>query len=231
MGLDRLDQHVRSLYVHNQADDIIAINQWDGGTVPFFHYTWWRDGYIYRFREDLPADLRDEFRAMFASEDLSRDCFSAPRHAEACAQHLATFGQINTTWHGLAFYRMEPLTLSVQPTKSIGADAESMLNGDLAPWRPDLEHRSPFVVALEDSEAAAVCASVRITDAAHQAGLETKPSQRRRGYGSAAVRRWTNEVLDLGALPIYSTSRQNLASQKLAKALGYQLFAYDFYIA
>ena len=65
---------------------------------------------------------------------------------------------------------------------------------------------------------------------AHEAGVETMHAYRRGGYGDAAVRKWTNEVLERGAIPIYSTSRDNVASQRLANRVGYEPIGYDFFI-
>ena len=62
-----------------------------------------------------------------------------------------------------------------------------------------------------------VCRSVRITPAAHEAGVETLPAFRGRGYAPDVVAGWARVVQSLGAMPFYSTSWENTASQAVAK--------------
>ena len=83
---------------------------------------------------------------------------------------------------------------------------------------------------LNGDNAVAVCASVRITDAAHEAGVETVPAYRRCGYATRVVRAWADAVSSMGAKPLYSTSWANLASQTVAKRLGLVFVGNDYQI-
>ena len=230
MSIEALNLHLNALYLHNKTGDILSINQWDGGAVPLFHYAWCKSGYAYRYRHDLPSSLRQALREKFQEQDLGRDCFSGPLHATEYQTLVSQQFTIKNIWHGLAYWRKTPVSLSGQRTRLIEPGDEHLLREDLEPWQPDLEHREPFVIAHNTDQAISVCASVRITTEAHEAGVETMHAYRRGGYGDAAVRRWTNEVLERGAIPIYSTSRDNVASQRLANRVGYESIGYDFFI-
>ena len=83
---------------------------------------------------------------------------------------------------------------------------------------------------VEDGHAVAVCASVRISAAVHCAGVETRAEHRRRGHAVNAVAGWGRAVLALGATPFYSTSWENIASQRVAQRLGLTMVALDFSI-
>lgn len=84
--------------------------------------------------------------------------------------------------------------------------------------------------SLEDDRAVAVCASVRATSTAHEAGVETLPESRRRGHGAAAVAAWAEELLGAGSIPLYSTTWDNLASQRVASHLGFQAYGWEYRI-
>jgi len=63
-----------------------------------------------------------------------------------------------------------------------------------------------------------VCCSVRITPTAHEAGVETHREFRGHGYAAHVVSAWASTVRDIGPIPLYSTSWQNTASQRLPRA-------------
>src|SRR6185436_2661386 len=90
-------------------------------------------------------------------------------------------------------------------------------------WRDEVDERQPFMVAVENGSAVALCSSVRITGAARAAGVETLPAARRRGLASQVVSAWARAVAELGAIPLYSTSWDNVASRAVARRLGMPL--------
>ena len=100
----------------------------------------------------------------------------------------------------------------------------------MSDWLPDVEHRSPFLAAIENDQAVAVCASVRISAAAHEAGVETHPGHRRKGHAARVVAAWVAAVLATGAAPYYSTSWDNLASQAVARRLEFELVGVDYHV-
>jgi RimJ/RimL family protein N-acetyltransferase len=131
---------------------------------------------------------------------------------------------------GPAYWLPTPLAAPAEQSLALDASTAHLLRGGLEDWIPDVPHQRPFHVALADDHAVAVCASVRITPAAHEAGVETLPAYRRRGHALTAVAGWANAVAALGALPLYSTSWENEASQGVAARLGARLIGADFYV-
>jgi predicted GNAT family acetyltransferase len=61
--------------------------------------------------------------------------------------------------------------------------------------------------------------------------VETLAAWRQRGYGAATVAAWAAAVRRQGRLPLYSTSWDNLASQGLARNLGFVPYGEDFSLA
>ena len=78
-----------------------------------------------------------------------------------------------------------------------------------------------------DGRAVSVCASVRRSTAAHEAGVETAPQYRGRGLAPRAVAAWARAVLTMDRVPLYSTSWQNEASRNVARKLGMTHFGND----
>jgi RimJ/RimL family protein N-acetyltransferase len=79
-------------------------------------------------------------------------------------------------------------------------------------------------------EAVSVCASVRRTGAGHEAGVETVPAHRGRGYAAQVTLAWAAAVRALGRVPLYSTSWSNERSRAVARKLGLICFGSDLHI-
>lgn len=117
----------------------------------------------------------------------------------------------------------------VRPVAINEANAD-LLRGGFEEWLPDVPHRQPFMAMIEDGHAVSLCASVRITDDAHEAGVETLPMYRQRGHAVNVVAGWARAVRKRKAIPFYSTSWDNMASQNVALSLGLSLFGTDFHV-
>jgi RimJ/RimL family protein N-acetyltransferase len=84
----------------------------------------------------------------------------------------------------------------------------------------DVSDGVPMTVVLHDGKAVSVCCSVRMTPRVDQAGVETHPDFRGRGYAARAVGAWAKAVYEMPRVPLYSTSWENEPSRTLAKKLG-----------
>ncbi|MCA9983351.1 MAG: hypothetical protein KDE59_03615, partial [Anaerolineales bacterium] len=51
---------------------------------------------------------------------------------------------------------------------------------------------------------------------------------RRRGYAAAAVAAWAQSLLTAGIVPLYSTAWENLASQGVARRVGFTAFGWEY---
>jgi GNAT superfamily N-acetyltransferase len=85
---------------------------------------------------------------------------------------------------------------------------EELLAGGAGPW----------AVALEDDRVAAVAATPASTERAAEAGIWTHPDFRGRGLAAATTARWAQVAK--GRTLFYSTSSDNLSSQRVAARLG-----------
>jgi predicted GNAT family acetyltransferase len=113
---------------------------------------------------------------------------------------------------------------------AIAQESGELLRHCFKNWLPDIAHRQPFIALAEGNNAVSLCASVRISEAVHCAGVETHIDHRRRGYALDVVAGWAHSVRSQGATPFYSTSWDNIASQHVASRLGFVLAAVDFHV-
>lgn len=88
----------------------------------------------------------------------------------------------------------------------------------------------PFVALVEGNRAVSVCRSTRVTAEAHEAGVETLPDFRGRGYAKEVVAEWTRLVLAAGAPPLYSADWENTSSQAAARKLHLACYGADFQV-
>jgi predicted GNAT family acetyltransferase len=77
----------------------------------------------------------------------------------------------------------------------------------------------PCAALICENRIVSQCRSVRVSPKAHEAGLETLPAFRGRGYALLVTRFWAKAVREMGAVPLYSTSWKNTVSQRVAGKL------------
>lgn len=218
--------HCNALYVHDDHTDLVCINDWLERPAPLFWMGVTRAGVLWRFRYDVPAQVR------FQAEGLLDDelNLSAAR-LRAIHDSLCSFFAERNAAGGPTYWLATLSAQSHRFAERISADNSSVLGGsELAAWIPDVPHQQPMFASLEDGRAVAVCASVRSTPSAHEAGVETHSGYRRRGHATAAVAAWAQELLELGIVPLYSTTSGNLASQRVATGLGFEAFGWEYRI-
>lgn len=222
-----MQMHVQALYVHNEQSRIVSVNAWHGGVAPSFFLGRTEKGHLWRFRYDLPEDICEELKLRCEAEPLTT--LERPKYEDEYIRILSAYAPINRIWLGPAYGFPASATAAREPIL-IDEQNAYLLQGGLQDWTPDVQYQQPFVAMVIGGQAVAVCTSVRITDAAHEAGVETLAPHRRRGYAVSVVSAWASAVEKMGALPLYSTSTDNLPSQQVAARLGLSRYGIDFHI-
>lgn len=223
-----LRQRLEALYRCDGRGRTLTLNQWDDGVPPRLHLQRaLGGGTLCKLRHDLPDDLAAALMEQCALEPELTEPQRLPAVADRCLALLSECASVQDVRTGPVFGFPQSLVESGS-TVLVEPDDAGLLRGMLDEWLPDVGRRRPFVAALGGRLAVAVCASSRMSDGAHEAGVETHPAHRRRGYASAAVARWAQEVRECGARPFYSTTWDNAGSRALAARLGLELVAVDF---
>jgi GNAT superfamily N-acetyltransferase len=233
-----MELHAEALFTHDVDGDLVRVNERDGAEAPRFFLGLTSAGKVLRYRGDVPAGVR---RALGAAADTAllreRAGDSAERTAEQLARFAAILAESAPVRHaeaGVAFaFPERPLAFLPAADGSVVRVTEenaTLLYPLLPAWVPAVRPSPPLVACAAGGRAVAVCASVRITARAHEAGVETAPAFRGRGYAPAVVTAWAREVRAMGIEPLYSTSWQNAASQAVARKLGLRRFGTDLQI-
>ena len=221
--------HVEALFTHDARGDLLLVNDVGGGPAPRFFLGRTVDGAVQRYRSDVSDELRRALAAASVIDARGADGFDTPLSALPYEAILARDAVVARTWIGPAFCFPPDLPSSDNTVLVTEANAH-LLPPHLADWTPDVQLHPPMFARIVNGHAAAVCCSVRITDEADEAGVETAPPYRGRGYAAQVVAAWARAVRDMGRAPLYSTSWQNEASRAVARKLGLIQFGSDLHI-
>jgi len=229
-NLDLMRLHVDALYTRNANGRIDGCNQFDGGPVPRFHLARAAEGNHCVFRDDVPTETISALKAYAQREPRLTEPKGEPKFLEQYLEILGRDAACEAIWHGPAYQIEDSDTSDEHEIKDIGISNSAVLSKWMNDWIPDARHRHPFVALVRDGDAVAVCASARMSQGAHEAGIETAPGYRSQGFAKRVVGVWAKRVSALGAQAIYSTSWENVASQAVAKSLNLSFIGTDFHI-
>lgn len=228
--LELMRLHVEAEFTHDAAGRLVATNEPNGAPAPRFFLGHIGPGAVRRYRWDVGERLRAALEAASESAALDAAPSDVPLDTAPFERILAADAPVTRTSTGLLF--RFPRALRPAPGARLlrdPADA-ALLEALLPAWIPDLRASQPLAALVVEGRAVAVCASVRVTREAHEAGVETAPALRGRGYAAAAVVTWAAAVRAAGAEPLYSTWWQNAASRALARKLGLPTVGRDLHV-
>ena len=222
--------HVAALFTSDASGRLLAVNEPDGGVAPRFFLGRTARSTECWFRQDLDSDLVRALEAALLQErgnpglDQPRD--DGPTVFE---QLLSASAPILKVWAGPA-YRFSKVASMGESIVFVTEGNTDVLRPYFEDWLEDVQGCQPFAAVLEDGQAVSLCASVRTTGLADEAGVETHPDFRRRGHAGEATSAWATAVRKLGRTPLYSTSWSNAASRAVAGKLGLVQFGSDLHV-
>lgn len=221
--------HVRALFAQDGDGRLLTVNDTGGEPAPRFFLGRTTSEKLWWVRHDVDAALIDELRTLCETapceEALAADFAGSSQFVTV----LARKGPVERVWSGPAFHCPPNVAQKGLAVRITPANAE-LLTPYMPNWRVDVDAGVPMAASLHDGTAVSVCCSVRVTDGAHEAGVETHPQFRGRGHASRAVAEWAAAVWQLQCVPLYSTSWENGPSQALARRLGLVQFGADLHI-
>lgn len=227
--LNLIDLQARTLFRHDTASRLAAINEPIERPAPRLFLGRTRAGNIWRVRHDLPGWLIDELEASLSAEQVARDLQEPPVSLQCLLDVLERHAPVERIWQGPAWYVPPTVTASAETEAVVVSDLELLsatFGGSAESW----VESAPCLAIVRDDRPVSACFSARTSNYASEAGVETLPGHRRRGYASAVTAAWAREVRALGRIPLYSTSWDNLASQRVAQRLGLVLYGADLHI-
>lgn len=214
------------LYEVDGAHRLRCSNEWERRPPPRLHVYRTPDACALLAAADVPSAEVAEARALVASEPPSAD-IDAPL---ACASRLLDLFGADRFASGPSWV-LDAFASAVEDDDDVVDASQAVFEAAMEGWLPDVGRRSILLVLAEHGRARSVCASVRSSAAAHEAGLETAPDARGRGLATRVTGAWARRVVALGAAPCYSTDHDNHASRAVAAKFAPRLLGVDFRIA
>ncbi|MEM7799843.1 MAG: GNAT family N-acetyltransferase [Chloroflexota bacterium] len=101
------------------------------------------------------------------------------------------------------------------------------------PWKVmaySSDKMGPLIATIVDDVAVSICYCSRLSVSAAEAGVETAEGFRGRGFAGQAVAYWAESVRRRGLIPLYSTSWENKASQRVAHKLDMVQYGENWHI-
>ena len=231
--IDLLRVELDTLWLKDDRGRIVR----DGGTygrpAPHFVIATARDGYTHAIGHRVPDDVAKKLVAALAHSAPPTPIDAPPPALDRCRTLLeAPLGPIDVS-SGLGYSIPGPIHFSADvevrrsdamshedlraksPASANWASDEwsALLGGALGPW----------AMALRDDRVVSICHSARLTEHGAEAGVWTNADYRRRGYAAAVTAAWTELIAPAGRHLFYSTSTDNIASQRVAAKLNLSL--------
>ncbi|MDX1388122.1 MAG: GNAT family N-acetyltransferase, partial [Acidobacteriota bacterium] len=174
--------------------------------------SWW-------FRHDLDPGVISRLEEQARGEgEFGRTDETALR-PDPYLEILQRVADVKRVWTGPAYYFPEEIAGGASAVV-VDVAQRDVLRRYCAGWLDDVSDCQPFVVVLEGGDAGSLCATVRRSDVAEEAGVETHPDFRGRELAGEVTAAWAREVRRLGRIPLYSTAWTNGASIAVARRLG-----------
>ncbi|MEM8534590.1 MAG: GNAT family N-acetyltransferase [Chloroflexota bacterium] len=221
----RMSMRVPTLYCLDDHNRLLSINEPGFPQAPRFVMGRTTQGNIWHFRHDLPGELVQELHQLCALEPTSSDFTTPPLHYHSIRKLLAGHQPIQNEYRGPAYLFPEQLPHS---DEIVQLSEELFQNhGGLEPVSAP---RFPCAGIIADQQIASYCYCARLTAQAAEAGVETWPAFRGRGFAAKTVAHWAALIRKTGRIPFYSTWWANHASQRVANKLGLILLGEDISI-
>src|SRR5262245_51474239 len=173
--------HLDALYTRDANGYLLHVNEPGAKPAPRLFLGRTTDGHLLSVGADA-ATLAAQARALMEAEPILEPLAPQPRCRDALEGLLACEAPVQRVWTGPA-YCIDANSLP-NATDAIRVTADTDLLQTFSEWRDEVPFRQPFCVVVENDRAVALCCSVRITTLAHEAGVETLPEHRGRGFAS-----------------------------------------------
>lgn len=213
--------HVEALFTHDAEGRMRRINEPRGREAPRFFLGRTGAGKVWRFRHDLSIGLVRELELACRAETVAAGVPAAQVQSKPYEALLAHDAPVKSVWAGPTYRFPRPSALPDATGAVLITDSSAdILLPLLEEWTEDVGEGRPVAAVVERGKAVSICSSVRMTEAAHEAGVETHPDFQGQGHATKAAARWARAVREMRRIPLYSTSWENSASRAVAQKLG-----------
>lgn len=183
-------------------------------------------GHVVRFGAAVPDALVRRLEAIIERQPPVADLYAPPAALIAVREALARHAPVTGEWGGPAYRFPESIARTGEVVRLTDANRDLVRN--TYPWlHVEVADWQPCFAVVRDGAAVSVCFSSRMGTDAAEAGVDTLPAFRARGYAAAVTAAWGAATRASGRIPLYSTRWDNLASQGVARRIGLIMFGAD----
>ena len=211
--------HLQTGFTLDASGRLRSVNAPKGGTAPRFFIGQTLGGNQWWFRDDLEDELVFALEALCSQEQQVEGLRGSTLDSEPYEEVLRARAEIEQVWTGPT-YCFPDTAAGSSRAEFIEEEQREFLDPYLAEWLGDVTDCQPFAIIREKGRAVSLCATVRRSATAEEAGVETHAAFRGRGLAGEVVAAWGHAVRVGGRAPLYSTSWTNKASMSVARKLG-----------
>jgi len=227
--LDLLRIEIETQWVRDDRWRLLREREANGKLAPHLVIACTRDAQVAEVGSTVPDALADHLRTIVERTSPQHDPSAPPKALAHCANSIvATVGPVEVS-SGPSYW-IPPETafasdVLILRSGSAGAESLPETPPDGANWRDD-EWRElidgalgPWAFAIVDGNVVSICHCARITERGAEAGVWTHPDHRGRGHAAAVTAAWASVLASSGRTLFYSTSAENVSSQRVAARL------------
>jgi RimJ/RimL family protein N-acetyltransferase len=215
-----------TIFTYDDRGRMLCVNEPERRPAPLVFLGRTAAGHVVRFGAALPDTVAERLTALVARLPADGDLPISAAVRAAVRDALERQALVTTEGSGPNYRFPDSIA---RPNEVIQVTAANIdVARETYPWLyEDLAGWAPCFAVLRDGAAVSVCFSSRIGKRAVEAGVETLPDFRGRGYAVAATAAWGAAVRAAGRIPLYGTAWGNLASQAVARKVGLIMFGAD----
>ena len=226
---DLMQFHVQALFTHDADGDLVRVNEPHGPAAPRFFFGRTQHGSVLRFRHDVDAGIRRELEAAAAADLVPGRPIDDSLDASRYAAILERSAPVGTIWAGSAFSFPQGFS-DGRGTLRITERNAGVLELYFYEWIDDVPRCQPMAGIQVNGHVVSLCCSVRQTDLADEAGVETAQPYRGHDYARHVTTAWATAVREQNRVPLYSTSWANAPSRAVARKIGLLLIGSDLHL-
>ena len=221
---DGAKRQLETLFIRDAAGRIISTREPQPKSGPVFILIRSATECAWAIHTDISTAVADELNRLAREELPISNFHEVPLHADRYTSLLG--GKVRS---GPAFTFPQTIT---QPPDTVLIEDEQLLARHFTGWVPGeiRAGRAPVMAVIQHGFPVSVCLCARRSKVAAEAGVETAPAFRGRGYGARVTAAWALAVRASHRIPLYSTDWSNVPSLALARKLGLEIYAADWSI-
>ena len=222
---DRMKLHLGTLFVLDAGGRILSTREPEPKSGPLFILIRSTVDCIWAIRIDVSEAVAEELNRLAKEESPLSNLREVPMHADRYQSILG--GRVRS---GPAFTFPQQIP---QPPDVVSVEDEKLLDRHFTGWIPGeiRAGRAPVMAVMDHGYPVSVCLCARRSNVAAEAGVESAPGFRGRGFGPRVTAAWALAVRASGRIPLYSTDWSNEPSLALARKLGLEVYAVDWSIS